>query len=67
MKRKLQIVSSNESPAAYRKRLEESKERNAARFEEMDLEVLELTQLLDLAVEVHFQEAIEGRKFHGYG
>ena len=33
----------------------------------MRLEVLELTQLLDLAVEVHFQEAIEVRKFSGYG
>jgi hypothetical protein len=67
MKRKLRVVSSNESLAAYRKRVEESKERKAIAFDDMDLEVLELTELLDLAVEVHFQEVLEGHKFSGYG
>ena len=34
---------------------------------EMDLEVLELTLLSDLAVAVHFQESIEWRPFSKYG
>ena len=67
MKRKLRVASSNESLAAYRKRVEESKERKAIAFDDMDLEILELTELLDLAVEVHFQEALEEHKFSGYG
>lgn len=67
MSRKLRLVSSNESPAAFRKRMAEWRDQKAHDFDSMDLEVLELTQLLDLASEVHFHEAMEGHKYSAYG
>lgn len=63
MKRELRLLSDDE----VEQNLQKVKDHNAKAFGDMELEVMELAQLLELAVEVAFMEGNEKQKFSGYG